>query len=163
MRLSSSSSLSSSRRGLLFALPSAEVDAMLTINSRRQTAMAWLRSRWSLAAPRTTWFGTERERTPRGESLVSWVVRDLLLLVKTTCSYPRLLTMASQAGPSSSLQTPDKIGPLFFCSSCGSLLDVPKDEDVIACVPCGAHLDASGERQSHQRKRFASVLIHICS
>ncbi|PWN26208.1 hypothetical protein BDZ90DRAFT_233342 [Jaminaea rosea] len=51
--------------------------------------------------------------------------------------------MASQAGPSSSLQTPDKIGPLFFCSSCGSLLDVPKDEDVIACVPCGAHLDAS--------------------
>ncbi|CAO1616357.1 unnamed protein product [Parajaminaea phylloscopi] len=42
-----------------------------------------------------------------------------------------------------SLQTPDKVGPLFFCPSCGNLLDVPTDEDVIKCTPCGADLDAS--------------------
>ncbi|CAO1635764.1 unnamed protein product [Jaminaea pallidilutea] len=41
------------------------------------------------------------------------------------------------------LQTPDKAGPLFFCPSCGSLLDIPTDEDVIKCAPCGADLDAS--------------------
>lgn len=40
---------------------------------------------------------------------------------------------------------PDKVGPLLFCPSCGSLLDVPSDEDVIKCAPCGADLDAGGE------------------
>lgn len=40
---------------------------------------------------------------------------------------------------------PDKIGSLLFCPACGSLLDVPGDEDVIACQPCGATQDASGE------------------
>ncbi|PWN21102.1 hypothetical protein BCV69DRAFT_248705 [Microstroma glucosiphilum] len=37
---------------------------------------------------------------------------------------------------------PDKVGPLLFCPSCGSLLDAPTDEDVIKCPPCGADLDA---------------------
>ncbi|GAC77347.1 RNA polymerase I subunit A12.2 [Moesziomyces antarcticus] len=33
---------------------------------------------------------------------------------------------------------PDKIGSLLFCPNCGSLLDVPGDEDFIKCAPCGA-------------------------
>ncbi|PWN49362.1 putative RPA12-13.7 kd subunit of DNA-directed RNA polymerase I [Violaceomyces palustris] len=37
---------------------------------------------------------------------------------------------------------PDKIGSLLFCPSCGSLLDVPSDEDVIQCQPCGTVQDA---------------------
>ncbi|UZJ55838.1 hypothetical protein CBS101457_005158 [Exobasidium rhododendri] len=38
---------------------------------------------------------------------------------------------------------PDKIGSLLFCPSCGSLLDVPGDEDIIKCEPCGMTQDAS--------------------
>lgn len=40
---------------------------------------------------------------------------------------------------------PDKIGSLLFCPSCGSLLDVPGDEDIIKCEPCGMTQDASSE------------------
>ncbi|PWN88718.1 putative RPA12-13.7 kd subunit of DNA-directed RNA polymerase I [Acaromyces ingoldii] len=37
----------------------------------------------------------------------------------------------------------DKVGSLLFCPACGSLLDVPSDEDVIKCEPCGHVQDAS--------------------
>lgn len=40
---------------------------------------------------------------------------------------------------------PDKVGSLLFCRRCGSLLDIPGDEDLIKCAPCGAVQDASGE------------------
>ncbi|CAO1633322.1 unnamed protein product [Sympodiomycopsis kandeliae] len=43
---------------------------------------------------------------------------------------------------STTLLQPDKVGPLLFCPSCGSLLDIPNDEDVIRCAPCGSDLDA---------------------
>lgn len=39
---------------------------------------------------------------------------------------------------------PDKVGSLLFCHRCGSLLDIPGDEDLIKCAPCGAVQDASG-------------------
>lgn len=43
------------------------------------------------------------------------------------------------------MATPNKIGSLLFCPSCGSLLDVPGDEDVIKCLPCGMVQDASSK------------------
>ncbi|KAL4399466.1 DNA-directed RNA polymerase I core subunit Rpa12 [Malassezia pachydermatis] len=42
----------------------------------------------------------------------------------------------------SSLVIPDKIGSLLFCSACGSLLDLPDNDDVITCTPCGSTQDA---------------------
>lgn len=54
------------------------------------------------------------------------------------------------------LLTPDKVGPLLFCPSCGSLLDVPNDEDVIRCGPCGTDLDAGGAFEESERYQ-----IHI--
>ena len=37
---------------------------------------------------------------------------------------------------------PDKIGSLLFCTACGSLLDLPSNDDVITCTPCGTVQDA---------------------
>ncbi|PWN44006.1 putative RPA12-13.7 kd subunit of DNA-directed RNA polymerase I [Ceraceosorus guamensis] len=37
---------------------------------------------------------------------------------------------------------PDQVGSLLFCPACGSLLDVPTDEDVVRCTPCGGVVDA---------------------
>lgn len=36
----------------------------------------------------------------------------------------------------------DKIGSLLFCHACGNLLDLPGNEDVIKCAPCGTTHDA---------------------
>ena len=36
----------------------------------------------------------------------------------------------------------DKIGSLLFCSACGSLLDLPNNDDVLTCAPCGTSHDA---------------------
>lgn len=40
---------------------------------------------------------------------------------------------------------PNRIGSLNFCPTCGNLLDVPKDDDVITCVQCGHTEDALRE------------------
>ncbi|WFD28194.1 DNA-directed RNA polymerase I core subunit rpa12 [Malassezia nana] len=37
---------------------------------------------------------------------------------------------------------PDKIGSLLFCTACGSLLDLPSNDDIITCTPCGTVQDA---------------------
>ncbi|WFC97474.1 DNA-directed RNA polymerase I core subunit rpa12 [Malassezia yamatoensis] len=37
---------------------------------------------------------------------------------------------------------PDKIGSLLFCSACGSLLDLPSNDDMMKCAPCGTMQDA---------------------
>lgn len=50
-------------------------------------------------------------------------------------------TLPTMPGPA----LPDKIGSLLFCPSCGTLLDVPGDEDIIKCEPCGMTQDASSE------------------
>lgn len=51
----------------------------------------------------------------------------------------------STMSKSASNVVPDKIGSLLFCPACGSLLDVPGDEDIIKCEPCGMTQDASSE------------------
>lgn len=59
---------------------------------------------------------------------------------------------------------PDKIGSLLFCPACGSLLDVPGDEDVIKCAPCGMIQDARGRcagrgcGKAGERERRPSLL-----
>lgn len=40
---------------------------------------------------------------------------------------------------------PNRIGSLNFCPTCGNLLDVPKDDDVITCAQCGHTEDAVRE------------------
>jgi len=35
-----------------------------------------------------------------------------------------------------------KIGSLLFCRACGSLLDLPNNDDVLTCAPCGTSPDA---------------------
>lgn len=47
-------------------------------------------------------------------------------------------TMAASEAPI----IPDKIGSLLFCTACGSLLDLPSNDDVITCAPCGTVQDA---------------------
>ena len=54
----------------------------------------------------------------------------------------RVATMASSSRQAT---VGDKVGSLLFCPACGSLLDVPSDEDVIKCEPCGHVQDASRE------------------
>ena len=55
-------------------------------------------------------------------------------------------TMAASEAPI----IPDKIGSLLFCTACGSLLDLPSNDDVITCAPCGTVQDArSMYRNSH--------------
>ncbi|GAC98482.1 likely RNA polymerase II core subunit [Pseudozyma hubeiensis SY62] len=53
---------------------------------------------------------------------------------------------------------PDKIGSLLFCPNCGSLLDVPGDEDFIKCAPCGAVQNAKALRQKRQLVNTAAAL-----
>lgn len=43
---------------------------------------------------------------------------------------------------------PNRIGSLNFCPTCGNLLDVPKDDDVITCAQCGHTEDAVRESES---------------
>ncbi|GAA5961488.1 hypothetical protein JCM3765_003603 [Sporobolomyces pararoseus] len=42
-----------------------------------------------------------------------------------------------------STSTPNQIGSLVFCSRCGNLLDLPGDEDTLACDACGQVEDAT--------------------
>ncbi|GAA6020626.1 hypothetical protein JCM11491_001126 [Sporobolomyces phaffii] len=42
-----------------------------------------------------------------------------------------------------SATTPNQIGSLVFCSRCGNLLDLPGDEDHLACDACGQVEDAT--------------------
>lgn len=76
------------------------------------------------------------------------IARILTSSLQTTTGSKNHAAMSRKATASSSstLLMPDKVGPLLFCPSCGSLLDVPNDEDVIKCRPCGADLDAAGEQ-----------------
>ncbi|CAD6964600.1 unnamed protein product [Tilletia controversa] len=57
----------------------------------------------------------------------------------------------------------DKFGSLLFCSRCGSLLDVPGNEDIIKCSACkgsqdaGIYDDMTIQTKSHP-DAFPSVL-----
>lgn len=40
--------------------------------------------------------------------------------------------------------TANQYGSLIFCSRCGTLLDLPGDEDQLVCDGCGQVEDATG-------------------
>ncbi|GAA5926221.1 uncharacterized protein JCM15063_000219 [Sporobolomyces koalae] len=48
----------------------------------------------------------------------------------------------------STTTAPNQIGSLVFCSRCGNLLDLPGDEDHLACDACGQVEDATGGRDA---------------
>lgn len=62
---------------------------------------------------------------------------------------------------------PNRIGSLNFCPTCGNLLDVPKDDDVITCAQCGHTEDAvrkpclSFTSRFHAMNHADRAFIHI--
>lgn len=62
-------------------------------------------------------------------------------------------TPAGRSAPAMA-STANQYGSLIFCSRCGTLLDLPGDEDHLVCDGCGQVEDATGELQD----RLLSIL-----
>lgn len=109
--------------------------------------MKWRRRRsLSRATQPATFFSTSKAQPPRSSStspsLKSSILKFTLCLlsqVSRTRLAPRSFAICSRP-----FDAADQVGSLLFCPSCGALLDVPSDEDVVKCAPCGGIVDAKG-------------------